>query len=394
MARLPARLRPLWPYAKAVHTVGTGVVSPLTSRLSAALGRGLPTGVAGTAHDAVTSGGRVELARPAETHDRALPEGHPAGHWRFRAHQHVVIPEVATMELPGGRVLGPHGAVITRDGRLVHTVSTYFGTSRPGRHPLFLHPLTPPLEPVAGRLAVLASRGDGNYFHFVTDVLPRLGVLAACAGTAPADQFLVPYAAPFQRELLALAGVGPEQVLDSTCHRHVRADVLVVPELPGRDLQAPSWVVPWLRSTLLRGPVPSSGARLYVTRGRAQHTRRVNNEDDVLDLLTAQGYVPIDPGTLTVAEQIAAFAGAEAIVAPHGAALTNLAFASPGTRVVELFAPDYVNTCYFELASQVPGLTYRYLVGRSTRPRRERAMAGITSDITVDVAALERMLAL
>lgn len=392
MARLPSRLRPLWPYAKAVHTVGTGIVSPLTSRVSAALGRGLPTGVALTPQEAVSSGGRVERARPAEVHDRALPEGHPAGHWRFRAHAHVVIPEVTTMELPGGRVLGPHGVVITRDGRLVHTVSTYFGTSRPGRHPLFLHPLTPPVEPVPGRLAVLASRGDGNYFHFLTDVLPRLGVLADSPGTAPAERFLVPYAAAFQRELLALAGVGPEQVLDSTQHPHVQADVLVVPELPGRDLQAPSWVVPWLRRTLMRGPAGAPRARLYVTRGRAQHTRRVDNEDEVLGLLTARGFTTIDPGTLTVAEQIAAFAGAEVVVAPHGAALTNLAFASPGARVVELFAPDYVNTCYFELASQVPGLTYRYLVGTGASPRRERAMAGITSDITVDVAALEGLL--
>jgi capsular polysaccharide biosynthesis protein len=377
---------------KAVHTIGTGVVSPWSSRLSSALGRGLPTGVARTPDEAVAAGGRWEQARPAERHERPLPEGVPAGHWRFAAARDVTIPEVVTMELPGGRVLGPHGAVVTSDGLLVHSASTYFGTSRPGRHPLFLHPLTPPVDRVAGRVAVLASRGDGNYYHFLTDVLPRLGVLESSPGTAPVDRFLVPYAAAFQRELLTRAGVAPEQVLDSTQHPHVQAEVLVVPGLAARDLQAPSWVVPWLRERLLAGSVPGPRARLYVTRGHEQHTRRVINEDEVLALLTSRGFTPVDPAAMTVAEQVEAFSGADAVVAPHGAALANLVFASPGTRVVELFAPDYVNTCYFELASQVPGLTYRYLVGTGAGRRRERAMAGISSDLHVDVRALEGLL--
>ena len=42
---------------------------------------------------------------------------------------------------------------------------------------------------------------------------------------------------------------------------------------------------------------------------------------------------------MSVSEQAQLFANAEAVVGVHGAALTNLVFAAPGTRVVEIFPP-------------------------------------------------------
>ena len=92
-------------------------------------------------------------------------------------------------------------------------------------------------------------------------------------------------------------------------------------------------------------------------------SRIVENEPELVALLSARGFTVVDPGTLSVADQITLFAEAECIVAPHGGALTNLAFASPGASVIELFAPDYVQGCYWKLSTCVPGLTYRYLVG-------------------------------
>ena len=55
--------------------------------------------------------------------------------------------------------------------------------------------------------------------------------------------------------------------------------------------------------------------------------------------------------------------------------MTNLAFASPGARVIELFPAGYLLPDYWWLASVVPGLDYRYLSGaaapatRSAQPR-------------------------
>jgi capsular polysaccharide biosynthesis protein len=90
-------------------------------------------------------------------------------------------------------------------------------------------------------------------------------------------------------------------------------------------------------------------------------------------------------------DQIRLFSEAELIVAPHGGALTNLLFAEPGTAVVELFAPDYVQGCYWKLCDCLPGVEYRYVVGsgRTANPAR---MWGVDSDITVDLGAVAAML--
>ena len=128
-----------------------------------------------------------------------------------------------------------------------------------------------------------------------------------------------------------------------------------------------------------------------MTRGQAPNTRRLVDEDAVLPGLERRGFVRIDPGTLGLQEQIDVFAGAEAVVAPHGAGLANLVFARPDVRVLELFAPSYVNPCYWQLVSALgAGERYRYLVAdvperaaaRGVRPGA--AMQGVLTDIVLD----------
>ena len=93
----------------------------------------------------------------------------------------------------------------------------------------------------------------------------------------------------------------------------------------------------------------------------------------------------IDPGTTTVQEQIDCFAAAEVIVGPHGGGLSNLVFASSGVRVLELFAPSYVNPCYWAITESIPGASYRYLVGDDPASHPVgKPMTGTRTDIRVD----------
>ncbi|MGN6605824.1 MAG: glycosyltransferase family 61 protein [Jatrophihabitans sp.] len=387
MPRLSPALRPLWPLAKRGYTRGTRLVAPLAIRASARRGGWLPTHGAATLDDAAAAtGGTVTLVRPPERLERPLPEGRPRVDAVFAPQQVITVPRQAVAELPAGRVLGPQRAVVAADGGLVEEVARYFGTETWREHPVLLHPGVPaPLE-VDGRLAVLASRGDMTYYHFLFDVLPRLETLRRSG--VPVDRYYVPAATRFQQDLLTLLGIPADAVVDAAAEPHVRASTLVVPTLPDLDLSAPTWVVPALRERLLPPDVALvPGRRIYVTRGTARHTRIVRNEGEVLAALAPAGFTVVDPGTLAVADQIRAFAEAELIVAPHGAALTNLAFASPGATVVEIFPPRYVQGCYWKLADTVPGLRYRYLVGHGRVRTAQRAMSP-AADIVVDTAAL------
>jgi Glycosyltransferase 61 len=387
-------MRRLWPLAKGAYTRGTRVAAPLTGQLSRLRGGYLPRRSVPRVDDSVAGGGgRVWVARPEERLDRAIPAGEPARHRAFVREAREVVPRVAVGELPDGRVLGPHRAVIDRDGTMIEELSPYWGTTRWREHPIFWHPLVDePLE-VAGSLGVLATRGDHSNYHFLLDVLPRLAIMDTPGVPVP-ERWYVPQQRSFQREILELAGFPPDaDVIDSDLVPHVRAETLIVPGLPDAHLRTPSWTVDFVRERLRPSDLELvPGRRIYVTRGQERHNRIVTNEEDVVERLAGRGFAVVDPGGMPMTEQIRTFAEAEWIVAPHGAALANLAFASPGASAIELFAPDYVQGCYWKLADSVEGLDYRYLIGAG-RGQRGGRMNGVMSDLTIDLAALDRALA-
>ena len=394
MVRLPARLKPLFPYLKPMYVQATRMVAPTSQFLSGRRGGHLPTGVVPTlAESAVSTGGRYEQARPAERVQRPPMQGEPADMPLTDPSDGQSFAAIGVAELPGGRVLGPHHAVITGTGDLVQGVSWYFGTTRPREHPVFLNPFPPAPLQVDGRLGVLAARGDGNYYHYLMDVIGKLGVLEQTPSIPEPERWYASVSGPpFQKQLLELAGIPVDAVVDAVDHPHVSADVLVVPAPPAMSETNPPWAVQWLRDRLLpRVDLSGPRQRIYVTRGASANNRTVLNDDDVTGLLESRGFVLVDPGTMTVAEQIRVFATADIIVATHGAALANLVFASPGATLIELFPQGCLLPDYWRLASGIPGLGYRYLTAHGKPPRRGRA-AAIVRDIQVDVPALERML--
>jgi hypothetical protein len=394
MVRLPGPVRPLFPYLKPLYVRTTRAAAPTSQLLSRLHHRWLPAGVAWTLREAAEStGGQYAVARPAHVVERPPMQGLPPDLPLTDPSDGQSFAEVGVGELPGGRVLGPHHAVLDGRGRLVQEVSWYFGTRRPREHPVFLNPFPrPPLE-VAGRLGVLAARGDANYYHYLMDVVMKLGVLEQAPAVPPPDRWYASIGGPpFQRQLLELAGVPLDAVVDAVEHPHVRAETLVVPAPPAMSEVNPPWAVQWLRDRLLpRVDLAGPRQRIYVTRGPSANNRTVVNDDEVTALLDERGFVLVDPGRLSVAEQIRTFANAEVVVATHGAALANLTFCTPGATVIELFPEGCLLPDYWRLVSGIPGVRYRYLSAYGKPPRRGRATT-IVRDIRVDLPALRRLL--
>ena len=77
-------------------------------------------------------------------------------------------------------------------------------------------------------------------------------------------------------------------------------------------------------------------------------TRKIEGEPHLAAALEALGVRNVSMTSLTPNEQILLFQSADTIIAPHGAALTNLLFASTHCRVVELLTlprPHYKLIC-------------------------------------------------
>lgn len=72
----------------------------------------------------------------------------------------------------------------------------------------------------------------------------------------------------------------------------------------------------------------------------------------------------VDLESFSVKQQAELLSQAKIIISPHGSGLSNLVFCQPNTKVVEIFAPNYVYPCYW-LVSNLVDLDYHYIIGET-----------------------------
>lgn len=402
MTRLPSSLQPAWPLVKRLHRLASllsGFVVRRTSRLSGP--RALPrTGSVSSAHTAKIEPQTVTMhaLERGEQLRREPAVGDPSGHWVLEQRRIFDVPPRFTLDIRGGTVVGDYGVTITPGGVLDFETSDYFGVSGWREHPVFLRRRLPPIEHVDGTLVSLATRGgSNNYYHFLLDVLPRWGVFEQTMPDRVADAIYVPASTAWQRDLLTLVGLGDMSRVETQKHSAVSADHLVVPCLPNPKEVAPRATIDWLRSRFDAHDVADKPKRIYVTRGGTPNTRRVVHEEALMPLLEERGFVRIEPGGMSVREQIDHYAAAEVVVAPHGAALTNLVFAGRGVRVLEMFAAEYVNACFWSITESIPDARYAYLIaGDVDKHGPGDPMNRIQADIDLEpariIAAVDKLL--
>ena len=154
---------------------------------------------------------------------------------------------------------------------------------------------------------------------------------------------------------------------------------------PKRDTGMSPWKAAFLRQTFGVEGRPRGKKRLYVARGAAPR-RRVLNEAAVEKLLAGFGFTSVNPGALSLKDQVALFADAEIVVGAHGAGLTNCVFMAPGSAVVELTHDKRVVWTYHEVAGAA-ALNYACIVADAVL--NDKNDDALFADFTVDLAALE-----
>lgn len=312
----------------------------------------------------------IRLA-PPKSCDRAI-------HYSFRFGDRVRLPPTFVAVIPQGRHWlnsnQTQSAVITPDNRILGDLSHQFPAFSPGhpsQHPshhgiLQLDKL-PPIRHIDGTVAILAGLLDTVYFHWMFDILPRVELLRRSGVDFDTiDYFLIDRQLPFQRETLDALGIPPEKTLSTDRHSHLQASRLIVPSFPGTVAWMPPWTCDFLQNQFLTPAALETTPtveRLYISRTRAT-SRRILNETELIQGLQQYGVQSVELESMSVVQQAALFAKAKVIIAPHGSGLSNLAFCQPGTRVIELFSPNFVYSCYW-LVSQLVGLDYYYYTGKT-----------------------------
>lgn len=388
MTRLSPALRPLWPYLRNGHRfaarINGSVFRPRRAADSSGSDRLPWTATSSLEETLAVEGDHIRLIEVdmPRTPVRVEPTGEPGGLHFWSEVIREPKDHAYVLEVCDGRLVGDFAATVTPGGRLQADVSPYFG--RPWReHPIFLARRLPALQKIDGTLLSLSSPGSSaNYYHSLMDVLPRWGLFQRAFPGVDPEAIVVGHASRWDKELQAMVGIDRHRLIAPPRRGGFQADRLAVPALGNRGALAPTWITQWLRDNLMSPDSPRHGRRIYVTRGNQPNSRRVVHEAELLQGLEKRGFESFDPGAHSVREQIDTFSAADVVVAPHGAGLVNLNFAPAGVRVLELFAPRYLNPAYWAITTNIEGSVYRYLVDDGGDPGRPEArMLGVQNDI-------------
>jgi capsular polysaccharide biosynthesis protein/Tfp pilus assembly protein PilF len=332
-----------------------------------------------------------------------------------------LLPPLFVAQIPNGKTwVAPNQnywkvcnaiATITADNYLIADLSRdYPGqlptcqAQDPTQHLLFWQDRLPPLKFVDGSVAVLSGLSGNVYFHWMVDVLPRFEVLR-CQGVnwEDIDWFMVNSCkSAFQQQTLEILGIPQHKILESDRYSHIQAEQLVVPSFTEHLGWLSDWALQFLRKSFLGKALATLRSnsqvypeRIYISRAKAKY-RKIFHESAVIDILEQYGFISVALESMSFLEQIALFAHAKVIVAPHGSGLTNLIFCNSGAKVVEIFSPHYVRP-YFWRISQQQKLEHYYLLGEKfcSYPLRQLMyQSPLVEDIAIDLGKLRKIVEL
>lgn len=200
------------------------------------------------------------------------------------------------------------------------------------------------------------SAGARNYYHWTLDVLPKLGYLERAEFDLDSiDHFLVRDAkTPFQLESLMKLGIDESRIIETASQPHLSCDKALLLPLKHRVNMsmhpfAPAWVNSMFGDTDNAHNSTDDTTKLYLKRPPGGR-RGITNEDELEALLVQRGFETVVMTGLSIAQQAHLLAKADIVISPHGGTLTNIVYAKPGTKIIELFG-SHVYPYYFGLAN-------------------------------------------
>jgi hypothetical protein len=232
--------------------------------------------------------------------------------------------------------------------------------------------------------------GVANYYHWLLEYLPKLSVIESLMPDASRDASWIinENNTPWQLESLSRLGVPLERIVTVRGGVTATCDSLVVPSMmPSAN------TVAFLRRMLHADSTVTSGKKIYVSRLDADPARRrIHDEEQLAAALQQVGFEILIPSEMSFGDQLAAFADAEVIVGPHGAGLTNLAFASRDCIVVEITNSHNHSYRFFSAIADAVGCRYaRMMSGREHANAAEPENANSVVDHSHLLALIESL---
>ena len=240
---------------------------------------------------------------------------------------------------PKARLVGSSLALMDSGKRLME--ESVYGEKFGLQDPAYNYLMLPKAEFRSGAWTSLISFWYEEYYHWFTDAVPRLSLLREFP-----DETRILVRGPlrtYQRESLRMLGLLNRVV--ETSSRHLLLEEYYFSSPVGMTGCTNPHAVQWLREQFLHHRGAEQTPKRFFIKRRGK-TRGIINQEEIAESFISEGWAAIYPEDLSLADQIAYFHNAEAIVGEHGAAFTNLLWCRPDCRVLELCADNFLNGCY------------------------------------------------
>ncbi|MFG0255493.1 MAG: glycosyltransferase family 61 protein [Rhodopirellula sp. JB053] len=235
-----------------------------------------------------------------------------------------------------------------------------------------------------GTVVVLNKVASHNYFHWLSEVLPRIELVKR-AGLLSADAYIVDCHKPFQLQSLELLGIPLQKIIQPHEGLLVQAERLIVPSFYSADSRRRLGQL--IRSAIGlqdSGNPEFNHGKIYISR-RHSKNRVLQNDTEVSRYLDAHDFETHHLEQYSLIKQIRLLHQTGTVVGLHGAGLTNVLFSPASAGVLEIRPERCNRTCFSELADD---LGHRHEIVSAKQPKRRGPIHCSLSDLE---DALERI---
>lgn len=245
------------------------------------------------------------------------------------------------------------------------------------------------------KVASLINAWNGNYFHWVTDMLPRVQaiLLHQQIHNCKVKVLIEKDYKPYQKDSLLLLGIKEENIIYWEGKKTLVKEFILPSFRKGwKDTEKvyrfnSMSSLKWVRDTILSQKEFNNiyPPKIYISRSKA-NGRHILNEAELLNILKDYNYHIYYLEDLSFEEQVVLFSKATHVISPHGAGLTNLCWGD-NIKVLEIFSAKVFNNSFSEI-SRAYGHDYYCMEGEKS--------AGLDwdSDILINIEQFKTLLSL
>ncbi len=223
------------------------------------------------------------------------------------------------------------------------------------------------VKKIKGKVFNLSQGGSGNnYFHFIFDIIPKIHLLSAKINIKKIDYFYISEPKKYQIQILKFLGINKNKLLSSDKYKHIFADEIYTVDHPWYEKgfiqynvnKIPEWIIHTNRKTFITNFKREGEKKIFLDRSQSLYNHcQISNLQSLNNLIKRKKIKSYNAEKLSFKSQINLLKNSSTVIGAHGAALANILFCRPKTKIIEIIPSNHPNK-QSERISKILNLKY------------------------------------